>query len=65
MWYCLTHNSGSSFLKNRQGNDNLEQQAQALFKAWFVEFEPFGGTMPSNWEICEAQKYFNINTLPD
>lgn len=46
---------------NRRINDNLEQQAQALFKAWFVEFEPFGGTMPSNWEICEAQKYFNIN----
>ena len=22
-------------------NDNLEQQAQALFKAWFVDFEPF------------------------
>ena len=46
---------------NNRINDNLEQQAQALFKAWFVEFEPFGGTMPSNWEICEAQKYFNIN----
>ena len=46
---------------NRRINDNLEQQAQALFKAWFVEFEPFGGTMPSNWEICEAQIYFNIN----
>lgn len=30
-------------------NNNLEQQAQALFKAWFVDFEPFGKTMPSNW----------------
>ena len=26
---------------NRRINDNLEQQAQALFKAWFVDFEPF------------------------
>lgn len=26
---------------NRQINDNLEQQAQALFKSWFVDFEPF------------------------
>ena len=26
---------------NRRINDNLEQQAQALFKAWFVNFEPF------------------------
>ena len=26
---------------NRRINDNLEQQAQALFKAWFVDFKPF------------------------
>lgn len=26
---------------NRRINDNLEQQARALFKAWFVDFEPF------------------------
>ncbi len=24
---------------NRRINDNLEQQVQALFKAWFVDFE--------------------------
>ena len=30
-------------------NENLEQQAQALFKAWFVDFEPFGGVMPDDW----------------
>ena len=30
-------------------NENLEQQAQALFKAWFVDFEPFGGAMPDDW----------------
>ena len=32
-------------------NENLEQQAQALFKAWFVDFEPFGGAMPEDWRI--------------
>ena len=26
---------------NRKLNDNLEQQAQVLFKSWFVDFEPF------------------------
>ena len=26
---------------NRRINDNLEQQAQALFKSWFVDFKPF------------------------
>ena len=37
-------------------NKNLEQQAQALFKSWFVEFEPFNGTMPSDWEIVPLEK---------
>ena len=32
-------------------NNNLEQQAQAIFKSWFIDFEPSGGTMPSNWKI--------------
>ena len=32
-------------------NENLEQQAKALFKAWFVDFEPFGGVMPDDWQI--------------
>ena len=31
-------------------NNNLEQQAQALFKSWFIDFEPFGGTRPKDWE---------------
>lgn len=32
-------------------NDNLEQQTQAIFKSWFVDFEPFGGVMPDDWYI--------------
>jgi type I restriction enzyme S subunit len=35
---------------NRRINDNLEQQAQALFKSWFVDFEPWGGKMPDDWK---------------
>lgn len=30
-------------------NDNLQQQAEMLFNAWFVDFMPFGGMMPSDW----------------
>ena len=30
-------------------NQNLEAQAQAIFKSWFVDFEPFGGKMPADW----------------
>jgi len=36
---------------NQQQNNNLEQQAQALFKSWFVDFEPFGGKMPDDWKV--------------
>ena len=35
---------------NNKINTNLEQQAQALFKNWFVDFEPFGGKMPDGWK---------------
>ena len=47
---------------NRRINANLEQQAQALYKSWFVDFEPFGGKMPEDWregtlgEICTELK---------
>lgn len=36
---------------NNRMNENLESQAQAIFKSWFVDFEPFGGVMPEDWKI--------------
>ena len=36
---------------NNKINTNLEQQAQAIFKNWFVDFEPFGGKMPEGWKV--------------
>ena len=41
---------------NEMINNNLEQQAKILFKSWFVDFEPFNGTMPSDWEIVPLEK---------
>ena len=35
---------------NNEINNNLEQQAQAIFKSWFVDFEPFGGVIPNDWK---------------
>lgn len=35
---------------NNQINNNLEQQAQTLFTAWFENFEPFGGVAPDSWK---------------
>lgn len=45
---------------NEKVNDNLEQQAVALFKSWFVDFSLFGGTVPENWEDTTLE---NITTL--
>ena len=35
---------------NRKINHHLEQMAQAIFKSWFVDFEPFGGVKPFDWQ---------------
>lgn len=35
---------------NQKINDNLEQQAAAIFRSWFVDYVPFGGTAPDGWE---------------
>ena len=43
-------------------NNNLEQQAQAIFKSWFVDFEPFGGTLPKFAELVPIEKICKIVT---
>ena len=50
-------------------NDNLEQQAQALFKSWLVDFEPFRdqpfveselGMIPEGWRVIELEETCTI-----
>ena len=36
---------------NNKINNNLEQQVQNLFKAWFIYFSPFNGVKPNNWSV--------------
>lgn len=47
---------------NRRINANLEAQAQALFRSWFVDFEPYRdgpfvdselGKIPQGWKVAE------------
>lgn len=45
---------------NNKINTNLEQQAQAIFKNWFVDFEPFGGKMPEGWKEVDIYSIANI-----
>ena len=45
---------------NRKINARLEELAKALFKSWFIDFEPFGGKMPENWQSGALSDIANI-----
>ena len=45
---------------NNKINNNLEQQMQALYKAWFVDFVPFNGIKPTNWVNMDIYSIANI-----
>ena len=49
---------------------NLEAQAEALFKSWFVDFTPFKdqpfvdselGPIPQGWKVGKADDFYKIN----
>ena len=55
---------------NNKINANLESQAQALFKSWFVDFTPFKdqpfvdselGPIPQGWKVGKADDFYKIN----
>lgn len=43
-------------------NKNLEQQAQVIFKSWFVDFEPFNGEKPYDWTVSRLGDIASIKT---
>ena len=43
-------------------NHHLEQMAQAIFKSWFVDFEPWGGEMPEDWQAVTLGELCNVVT---
>ena len=49
---------------NNKINTNLEQQAGALFKNWFVDFEPFGGKMPEGWKVGKLSDVLRLKKNP-
>lgn len=46
---------------NNAINNNLAEQAYAIFQSWFIDCSPFGGMAPSNWvetslsEVCSCE----------
>lgn len=61
---------------NRRINANLEAQAQALFRSWFVDFEPFRdgpfvdselGKIPKGWKVgnlLDIAELFDVKRKP-
>lgn len=54
---------------NNKINRNLEAQAQAIFKSWFIDFEPFKngkfidselGRIPEGWSVSKLTNSLNI-----
>ena len=45
---------------NEKINDNLLEQIQALYKAWFVDYLPFGGVKPESWTQTGIYSLANI-----
>ena len=61
---------------NNRINHNLEEQAQALYKSWFIDFEPFKdgkfidselGMIPNGWQVknlLEISQLFDSKRKP-
>ena len=54
----------------RPRNHNLEEQAQALYKSWFVDFEPFKdrefidsemGMIPKGWRVIPFRDFVQLS----
>ena len=46
--------------RNKMINDNLMQQAVTIFKSWFVEYSPFDGIEPKEWETVNLEKIASL-----
>ena len=45
---------------NNKINDNLQQQAAALFESWFVNYDPWDGVEPSEWKNAPLGSFVEI-----
>ena len=46
---------------NRRVNDNLLQQAQALYKCRYVDMQPFDGVMPDDWHLGTVSEIIELH----
>lgn len=58
----ILENIDKKISNNENINKNLEQQAKALFKSWFVDYEPFGGNQPPEMYFVPLQELCKVVT---
>ena len=67
---AILHSLDDKIVVNKKICENLEAQAQALFKHWFVDFAPFKdgkfveselGLIPEGWRVGKAEDFYTIN----
>jgi restriction endonuclease S subunit len=51
----------TKIVNNKTINHNLEQIVHAIFKSWFIDFDPWHRVMPENWTIGKSEKNFGIS----
>ncbi len=47
-------------IANEKINDNLQQQAQTLYRSWFIDYTPFGGTPPADWHFGKLKDILQL-----
>jgi type I restriction enzyme S subunit len=48
---------------NRRMNETLEAMARAIFKSWFVDFEPVRAKMEGRWQRIHAAEFSRANWI--
>ena len=70
-FYAYSHRRRRFLTARRPRNHNLEEQAQALYKSWFVDFEPFKdgkfveselGMIPEGWRVGKVRDLIDIQS---
>ena len=46
---------------NNKINDNLSQQMESIYKAWFTDYIPFDGKRPESWKNSDIYSIANID----
>jgi type I restriction enzyme S subunit len=50
---------------NSKINHHLAKLTQAIFKSWFIDFEPWGGEQPADWREVELGDVVTLNAGGD